>query len=263
MSSDADFHPTGIPSEDQMGRVEDNHASKSNLDDPPHPERLTMRSGGTSQTSMSRTTGFIRAPAPAATSESGAVLPRNTRDSMPMDTGHVGDDEANELVDISRNLTLIFHRIEALELKIGTDAGRRERPQVKVTPWRVLNTILIVAVGAYKAAATYLGQTTGPTAADWIIGGVWTLIAYWVTFFEELESDTTLSRSSWVFTHDLSRALLLFLAVLFVPILIFAMTLDCPFAERKGMPRDNLNALPFQQVFQIDFYPWRFCRARR
>ncbi|KAJ7843960.1 hypothetical protein B0H13DRAFT_2286496 [Mycena leptocephala] len=53
---------------------------------------------------------------------------------------------------------------------------------------------------AYKAVTTYVGQTTGPTTADWIIGVVWALIAYWVSFFD----DPTPGQSNGFFTRDVS-----------------------------------------------------------
>ncbi|KAJ7509659.1 hypothetical protein B0H11DRAFT_1901068 [Mycena galericulata] len=109
-----------------------------------------------------------RDPAAAATSSPGAVLQRSLGDSTLMDMGHRLDDQANELREISR-------RIAELEAKIV--GGRSERPEVKITPWRALRTVFLLVVGAYKATATYLGQVTGPTTADWIIGVVWALLA--------------------------------------------------------------------------------------
>ncbi|KAJ7509651.1 hypothetical protein B0H11DRAFT_1960501 [Mycena galericulata] len=231
-----------IPAESpalSSGRVENNQvqSSKAKSGHSTRPKPLHTRSDGTS---ASRTTGFARDTAPAATSD--PVRRRNRRNSTPTvpDTGRAGDDQANELVDISRNLTLISHRMEALEMKITSDAGRRDRPQVKITPWRVLNTVFIVAAGVYKAAATYLGQTTGPTTADWIVGVVWALMylsastclvelmtaailesAYWVTFFEDLEVDAARGHSSWFLTFDLSGVLYHFFPVLFAPFIIF------------------------------------------
>jgi hypothetical protein len=51
-----------------------------------------------------------------------------------------------------------------------------EQAHATFTPWRALNTILLLGLGAYKAIATYRGQTIGPTTADWLIGVVWTLM---------------------------------------------------------------------------------------
>ncbi|KAJ7461601.1 hypothetical protein FB451DRAFT_1404833 [Mycena latifolia] len=73
-------------------------------------------------------------------------------------------------------------------------------PHVKVTPWRLLNTVLVLALGIYKAAASYLGQSIAPTTLDWIIGVVWTLICYWVGFAEQ-------ENSTWFFSHDLADVL--------------------------------------------------------
>ncbi|KAJ7447530.1 hypothetical protein B0H11DRAFT_2082508 [Mycena galericulata] len=68
-----------------------------------------------------------------------------------------------------------------------------------ITPWRVLNSVLILGGGAYKAIATYMGQTVGPTTADWIVGVLWALIAYWVSFFDDSTA------RSWFFAFDMSR----------------------------------------------------------
>ncbi|KAF7352087.1 hypothetical protein MVEN_01171500 [Mycena venus] len=86
-------------------------------------------------------------------------------------------------------------RIRELELSLAAD-----RKHHTITPWRVLNSILIVGMVTYKAIASYRGQTVGPTTTDWVVGGVWTLIAYWVSFFE----NSTLGHLSWFFTYNLS-----------------------------------------------------------
>jgi hypothetical protein len=62
------------------------------------------------------------------------------------------------------------HHIAVLEAIIKKESA------ATVTPWRLLNTVVVLGVGAYKAVTTYLGQTTGPTTADWIIGVAWTLM---------------------------------------------------------------------------------------
>ncbi|KAJ7509661.1 hypothetical protein B0H11DRAFT_1254356 [Mycena galericulata] len=125
-------------------------------------------------------------PAPVETSSPGAVLQRSPRDSMQANTGLGEADQANEVRELSRNLMFLSHRIETLETKIA-DAGQSERRQVKITPWRMLNTIFVLVVGGYKAVATYRGQATGPTTADWIIGVVWAL-----TYVCLYKSDTDL-----------------------------------------------------------------------
>ncbi|KAJ7932932.1 hypothetical protein B0H13DRAFT_2262944 [Mycena leptocephala] len=140
-----------------------------------------------------------------------------------------GDDQTHELSSLSPDLMALHQRIAALEATIknmeqaletnrtSTDhriavleAIIKKELAAIITPWRLLNTVVVLGVGAYKAVTTYLGQTTGPTTADWIIGVAWTLIAYWVSFFD----DPTPSHSSWFFARDVSKPsglLLLFL----------------------------------------------------
>ncbi|KAJ7509649.1 hypothetical protein B0H11DRAFT_2421706 [Mycena galericulata] len=205
-------------------------------DDPAHSDPLKSMSGSPStfritgrtdpvtttsnSPSTSRRTGFSRDSAPAATSSPGAVLQRSPGDSTLMDMGHRLDDQVNESRELSRNLMILSHRLTELEAKIADD-GRSERPEVKITPWRALNTVFLLVVGAYKAATTYLGQTMGPTTADWIIGVVWALIAYWVTFYEDLEADEKLGHPSWFFTYDLSGVLYQNLEYLLYPFFLF------------------------------------------
>ncbi|KAJ7932896.1 hypothetical protein B0H13DRAFT_2307175 [Mycena leptocephala] len=150
-----------------------------------------------------------------------------------------GDDQTHELSSLSPDLMALHQRIAALEATIknmeqaletnrrSTDhriavleAIIRKELAATVTPWRVLNTVVILGVGTYKAVTTYLGQTTGPTTADWIIGIAWTLIAYWVSFFD----DPTPSQSSWFFTRDVSEQ-----SGVFFLILVFGGSFLCEF----------------------------------
>ncbi|KAJ7760025.1 hypothetical protein B0H16DRAFT_1720247 [Mycena metata] len=121
-----------------------------------------------------------------------------------MEEGHAGGNETHELTDLSPNqrIAALEQRIEALEILIRNMGleGVGERPQATITPWRVLNTALVLGLGAYKAITTYRGQSMGPTTADWIGGVVWTLISYWVSFFD----DPTPSHSGSFFTYDMS-----------------------------------------------------------
>jgi hypothetical protein len=91
------------------------------------------------------------------------------------------ENQAHELTDLST--IALRRRIAALEAIIQnmTQDSPRQRPLATVTPWRVLNSVLVLGLGAYKATSTYLGQTTGPTTADWIIGVAWTLMCVCVS----------------------------------------------------------------------------------
>ncbi|KAF8174678.1 hypothetical protein K438DRAFT_114873 [Mycena galopus ATCC 62051] len=104
-------------------------------------------------------------------------------------------------------------RIAMLE-KVNSD---RKPPssEVKLTPWRAINTIFILVLGVYKATGTYLGQTTGPTTLDWILGVLWFLITYWVEpivpYYElRAKDDSQLAREffPWFFAQDVSVVLL-------------------------------------------------------
>ncbi|KAJ7853422.1 hypothetical protein B0H13DRAFT_2082724, partial [Mycena leptocephala] len=112
----------------------------------------------------------------------------------------VEENNRYELTDLSP--MALHQRIEALEtiIKNMDQNSVGQEPQTKITSWRVLNSLLVLGLGTYKAAATYRGQTIGPTTTDWIIGVFWTLISYWVSLIE----DSTSTHSSWFFTYDLS-----------------------------------------------------------
>ncbi|KAJ7488342.1 hypothetical protein FB451DRAFT_1362788 [Mycena latifolia] len=77
-------------------------------------------------------------------------------------------------------------------------------PHVKISPWRVLNTFVVLALGTVKATTAYLGQSAAPTTLDWTIGVVWTLLSYWISLVEQ--EDPALS-TTWFFAKDLSGVL--------------------------------------------------------
>jgi hypothetical protein len=93
----------------------------------------------------------------------------------------VEENNRYELTDLSS--MALHQRIEALETVIKNMGQNSvgQKPQTKITPWRVLNSLLVLGLGTYKAAATYRGQTIGPTTTDWIIGVFWTLMCARVT----------------------------------------------------------------------------------
>ncbi|KAJ6510715.1 hypothetical protein C8R45DRAFT_921434 [Mycena sanguinolenta] len=82
---------------------------------------------------------------------------------------------------------------------------RAARPKLKVTPWRLFNTVLVLGLGIFKAVAAYRGEQTAPTTLDWILGVLWAVIAYWLSFLEQEAQLGLIGR--WFFTHDLSWAL--------------------------------------------------------
>jgi hypothetical protein len=59
----------------------------------------------------------------------------------------------------------LMTRIAALERTLEKNPvidrnSSKQRHHVKITPWRVLNTVLVVGLGAQKAVATYRRQET-------------------------------------------------------------------------------------------------------
>ncbi|KAJ7902420.1 hypothetical protein B0H13DRAFT_2513452 [Mycena leptocephala] len=185
--------------------------------------------------SGSRTTGLSHPLAPPRRRTTAPAQIEEVRIDMGDDQAHeltdlssqmgesridTGDDQAHELLSLPPDLMALHQRIAALEAIIknmeqGLETNRkntdhriavleaiiRKESAATITPWRLLNTVVVLGVGAYKAVTTYLGQTTGPTTADWIIGVAWALFAYWVSFFD----DPTPNQSNWFFTRDVSK----------------------------------------------------------
>ncbi|KAJ7453214.1 hypothetical protein FB451DRAFT_1282032 [Mycena latifolia] len=75
-----------------------------------------------------------------------------------------------------------------------------KHPRVKITPWRILNTAVLLILGTTKALSTFLGQTSAPNNLDWTIGVVWALISYWVSIMEQETPEV----APWFFTTDFS-----------------------------------------------------------
>jgi hypothetical protein len=69
---------------------------------------------------------------------------------------------------------------------------------VKLTPWRVLNTAFLLGVGIAKATLTYRGYTTGPTTLDWILGIFWALTYTPKLWLNIWISNILLDRSYWL-----------------------------------------------------------------
>ncbi|KAK7052274.1 hypothetical protein R3P38DRAFT_3594900 [Favolaschia claudopus] len=124
-----------------------------------------------------------------------------------MEEGHASPSKTNT-TNGSETITLesLSRRID--ELESGLNAARLELeigPRVKVTPWRLLNTFLVLGLGVYKSVSTYRGQDTAPTTIDWILGVLWALIAYWISFLENADLGP---RGQFFFASDVSGALL-------------------------------------------------------
>jgi len=74
-------------------------------------------------------------------------------------------------------------------------------PRIRITAWRLFNTVVILSLGMTKAFYTYMGYVSTPTTLDWIIGVTWAIISYWVGL---LESESP-SIAPWLFEEDLYR----------------------------------------------------------
>ncbi|KAJ7320823.1 hypothetical protein DFH08DRAFT_890273 [Mycena albidolilacea] len=144
-----------------------------------------------------------------------------SEDNLPRPSLHLGGPNTlstAQIIGLTRGF--VMNHIAALEVKL-TD---RNPPNVKITPWRILNTVLVLGLGVYKSVGTYLGQTTGPTTVDWIGSLVWAMIVYWVSLYEPLVDDDPDSEELlvWIFCQDLSSILptfpgLLFFAAIVLP----------------------------------------------
>ncbi|KAJ7465912.1 hypothetical protein FB451DRAFT_1402326 [Mycena latifolia] len=93
-----------------------------------------------------------------------------------------------------------------------------QRRRVKITPWRILNTAVLLILGTTKALSTFLGQTSVPNNLDWTLGVVWALISYWVSIIEQETPEV----APWFFTADFSRLVRLGFAGFCVTLIIGA-----------------------------------------
>jgi hypothetical protein len=105
--------------------------------------------------------------------------------SLEMKDGQAKERKRNELTDLPpvallRRITVLDRTQELLEQRVvALEANMRsvgQKPHTTITPWRVLNSALVLGLGSYKAITTYQGQSIGPTTTDWIVGVVWTLM---------------------------------------------------------------------------------------
>jgi hypothetical protein len=109
---------------------------------------------------------------------------------MEMEEGQAEGNEPHQMRNLSwmalhlriaaleQSQAALIQRIAALEPVPPTLDSESLGQKVKVTfsPWRVLNSVLVLGAGAYKAVATLQGNTAGPTAVDWTVGVLWSLM---------------------------------------------------------------------------------------
>ncbi|KAI0062472.1 hypothetical protein BV25DRAFT_1825470 [Artomyces pyxidatus] len=75
---------------------------------------------------------------------------------------------------------------------------------IKVTGFRLLNTVVIFAFGVPKAVLTYKGQSAVPTTLDWILGIVCAATLYWLGLFEATDPPVL----PWLFHTDHAPAVI-------------------------------------------------------
>jgi hypothetical protein len=98
-----------------------------------------------------------------------AIMEEGRRGDSPPPGDSTTDNQS--LVSLSRRIS---------ELEDHMSSAQLGPPKIKVTPGRLLNTVLVLGLGIYKATATYRGQDTTPTTLDWIIGVLWALMCVWI-----------------------------------------------------------------------------------
>ena len=49
-------------------------------------------------------------------------------------------------------------------------------PGIRVTAWRLLNSVVLLVFGVTKAVYAYLGYVTTPTTLEWLLGVGWALM---------------------------------------------------------------------------------------
>ncbi|KAJ7253249.1 hypothetical protein C8J57DRAFT_630883 [Mycena rebaudengoi] len=57
--------------------------------------------------------------------------------------------------------------------------------RVRITPWRLLNTVVLLALGISKSILILRGKTGTSNDLDWIMGIAWVLVGYWVSLVEQ------------------------------------------------------------------------------
>jgi len=63
-----------------------------------------------------------------------------------------------------------------VELQAESFEVTGHRPTVKMTIWRLLNTLFILCVGTSKTISAFRGQPVAPDILDWTIGVIWALM---------------------------------------------------------------------------------------
>ncbi|KAI0043435.1 hypothetical protein FA95DRAFT_1498636 [Auriscalpium vulgare] len=69
---------------------------------------------------------------------------------------------------------------------------------MKVTGYRLLNTLLVTVFGIAKAILSYRGGRDAPTTLDWVLGVVVYVSMYWLGLWESAQPPV----APWFFHRD-------------------------------------------------------------
>ncbi|THU92697.1 hypothetical protein K435DRAFT_840501 [Dendrothele bispora CBS 962.96] len=91
---------------------------------------------------------------------------------------------------------------------------------IKITWWRLINTIVPVAFALWKIIETYQGQTTGPTTLDLVLSVLWYPVSYWMSLWEGTHSPS----AQWFFDVEILDPEDIF--SLFVDVVVLALVIS-------------------------------------
>ncbi|KAF9515643.1 hypothetical protein BS47DRAFT_774673 [Hydnum rufescens UP504] len=65
-------------------------------------------------------------------------------------------------------------------------SGSGHPPVIKITLYRLLNTMIILGVGTAKFILAMQGHSISPTILDWVLGSLYVVVTYWIGFLEDV-----------------------------------------------------------------------------
>jgi len=74
---------------------------------------------------------------------------------------------------------------------------------VKLTAYRLLNLVIILALGLAKFILSLKGQAAAPTGLEWVAGSVFAALSYWIGLYELVQPP----RWEWLLHVDLAPAI--------------------------------------------------------
>ncbi|PPQ73127.1 hypothetical protein CVT26_014949 [Gymnopilus dilepis] len=107
------------------------------------------------------------------------------------------------------------------------------RQKIKLTPWRLVNTIVILSIGLPKAVYSYLGYPVTVNTLDWALGLCWCLGAFWLSIFESEQQD----RWPWFFQCDLVLPISIaqVACAMFATFFVISLSLTTPMCKRSAI----------------------------